>query len=349
MYYVGNGPTNNFFNKVSGNKYFDNIVIDGNNADSPYVVLLKNIRPDSTILDIGCADGKVGRYLYETKSARMFGIDMVPEAVEQTRKSKMYQDVYVLNFETADENDPEYKRYTENGVLYDYIILSNILEHAQDATSLLINATKRLKDGGKVLVSVPNIAHADIWLHLINGNFNYTDAGILDNTHLKFFTKKSFCDWISDINQYFEDICFECEFIGNTFEDGDLLYAIRTAKPELFRFITTIPIYNAVPLLFEITKYSRRNPTPKLDELLSSPQKDMIEELYKVFQRAETAERLEQENIQLKSSLEQNRNEIIACSAQIENCRKEISSLAETLSAIRNSRSYRWFHKLRGK
>lgn len=349
MYYVGNGPTNNFFNSVSGNKYFDNIVIDENDPESPYVLLLKNIQPNSTILDIGCADGKVGRYLHTTKNSLMFGIDMVPEAVEQAQKSKMYQDVYILNFETAKENDPEYKRYNENGILYDYIILSNILEHAQDATSLLINATKRLKDGGKVLVSVPNIAHADIWLHLINGNFNYTDAGILDNTHLKFFTKNSFCEWISKINKYFDDICFECEFIGNTFSDSDILYSIRTDKPELYQFISTIPIYNAIPLLFEITKYIAHTPTPQLDKLLSSPKKDMIEELSKIFQRAETSKRSEQENIQLHSSLEQCRNELNACYTKIEKCNKEITSLAETLTAIRNSRSYRWFHKLRRK
>ena len=59
-----------------------------------------------------------------------------------------------------------------------------------------------LKDNGKILVSIPNIAHYDIIRGLFNDQFNYSKVGILDNTHIRFFTKKLFAQFIDEINDY---------------------------------------------------------------------------------------------------------------------------------------------------
>jgi len=71
---------------------------------------------------------------------------------------------------------------------YDAIILGDILEHVRNPTAILKNLTKLLKPGGKVLMSLPNVANIWVRLNLLFGRFNYTRVGILDESHLRFFT-----------------------------------------------------------------------------------------------------------------------------------------------------------------
>jgi SAM-dependent methyltransferase len=75
---------------------------------------------------------------------------------------------------------------------YDYVLFGDVLEHLKDPLSSLIQAKKLLLPGGKIFVSIPNIAHISIRLELLLGDFEYEETGILDNTHLKYFTKRSF-------------------------------------------------------------------------------------------------------------------------------------------------------------
>lgn len=71
---------------------------------------------------------------------------------------------------------------------YDAIILGDILEHVRNPTAILKNLTGLLKPGGKVLMSLPNVANIWVRLNLLFGRFNYSRVGILDESHLRFFT-----------------------------------------------------------------------------------------------------------------------------------------------------------------
>ena len=69
--------------------------------------------------------------------------------------------------------------------------------------------------GGKIIISLPNIAHIDIIINLLNGRFNYSKEGLLDNTHLRFFTKESFIDLIDNIESE-HSISYFVKEIGQT-------------------------------------------------------------------------------------------------------------------------------------
>lgn len=71
---------------------------------------------------------------------------------------------------------------------FDYILFADVLEHLRDPEAVLKRALPSLKAGGKVIVSVPNIANLVMRLSLLAGRFDYTERGILDRTHLRFFT-----------------------------------------------------------------------------------------------------------------------------------------------------------------
>lgn len=73
-------------------------------------------------------------------------------------------------------------------VKFDYIIFGDVLEHLRDPEGVLRYCRGFLKDDGKIIASIPNLMHFSVVRDLINGNFTYKDQGLLDRTHIHFFT-----------------------------------------------------------------------------------------------------------------------------------------------------------------
>ena len=71
------------------------------------------------------------------------------------------------------------------------MVYADVLEHVLDARALLSAARPLLRPGGEVVVSLPNVATWTMRLRLLSGDFTYGDSGILDRTHLRFFTRRS--------------------------------------------------------------------------------------------------------------------------------------------------------------
>jgi SAM-dependent methyltransferase len=80
---------------------------------------------------------------------------------------------------------------------FDVIVFADVLEHFVEPLEVLTMAKRRLKPGGRIVISIPNVAHLTVRLQLLLGSFNYTDRGILDRTHLHFYTKRSLREMIS--------------------------------------------------------------------------------------------------------------------------------------------------------
>jgi SAM-dependent methyltransferase len=134
----------------------------------------------ASILDIGCAKGEL-RDLITSNSVRYLGV----EPFLADFQFALDKGLHVVNSTVEDF-------VAEINEKFDYIVLADVLEHLQDPTSILRYCHELLKPNGKVLISVPNVAHFSTRLTLLFGIWNYTDRGILDRTHLRFFTKKSF-------------------------------------------------------------------------------------------------------------------------------------------------------------
>ena len=71
---------------------------------------------------------------------------------------------------------------------FDYIIFGDVLEHLHNPSDVINRCRHILKDHGKIISSIPNLMHYSVLYQLINGNFTYTDTGLLDKTHIHFFT-----------------------------------------------------------------------------------------------------------------------------------------------------------------
>lgn len=137
------------------------------------------IKPNTTLLDVGCATGYFGKYIKDTKNVSVYGVEISDDRLEA---AKVLDGVYAFDLDLPVWPKKIYER------TYDYIFFGDILEHVKDPSDVLKKSQKLLKKNGKIFISTPNIAHVSMRLELINGNFEYESMGILDNTHLKYFT-----------------------------------------------------------------------------------------------------------------------------------------------------------------
>lgn len=144
-----------------------------------------NTSADSSILEIGCGDGATGVAALTMGKATVYvGIELMPTVAEQARAH--LSEVIVGNVEHMDLA-PLHARF-------DALILSEVLEHLTDPWATLSRLALCLKPGGMVIASSPNVAHWRLILNLILGRFEYQDAGVMDRTHLRWFTPTSYAE-----------------------------------------------------------------------------------------------------------------------------------------------------------
>ncbi len=137
------------------------------------------------VLDAGAADG----FLSERLTARGWQVTAVERDPEQaTRARDKCQALVVADLAEA---------APLVGGPFDAIVYGDVLEHLSDPLAVLTALNRTLGPGGVVIASVPNVAHLWVRLLLLTGRFDYADRGILDRTHLRFFTRRTFLDLLA--------------------------------------------------------------------------------------------------------------------------------------------------------
>ena len=138
------------------------------------------------LLDVGAADGLLSRQL-TARGWRVTAIEGDP-ALAQAGAAHCERMITVnLGRWVPDPGGP-----------FDVIVYADVLEHLADPLRVLVELNHSLRDDGSIVISVPNIAHFYIRLLLLFGRFDYIDRGILDHTHLRFFTERSLLAMLAD-------------------------------------------------------------------------------------------------------------------------------------------------------
>ncbi len=168
------------------------------------------------ILELGCGEGMFGSYLRENMSAKVSGIEI--ETKFATKAKKNLDKVYIGDAELI------IKKLPDNS--FDVIVVNDVLEHMVDPYSVLKEAKRILRKGGVVVSSIPNMRNFHVMYHLVRGGqWEYVESGILDRTHLRFFTQKS-------IRNMYERLGYEVVKHEGIFEESNL--------PAYFKFINTL-------------------------------------------------------------------------------------------------------------
>lgn len=145
--------------------------------------LIKEVGTGLKILDVGCGYGQNGEEMIKRGNI-VFGVDILPIAIEKAKSRLTYAAV-------ADFSRPETIPEAIKREQFDLVVFSDILEHVYDPMSLIRNAIPMMKENAILLVSVPNIANWLSRLKLFFGHWEYTVSGVMDRTHIRFFTLKS--------------------------------------------------------------------------------------------------------------------------------------------------------------
>jgi len=154
--------------------------------DSPFSShsLILSLLPEQgdgrRVLDVGCGPG----YLLTALAARGYqatGVDRTapPQAADFV----------------ATDLDGELPVLNE---CFDFVLLADVLEHLQRPERVVAWALQSLKPEGRLVISVPNVAHLYVRWKMLWGSFEYQDRGILDRTHVRFFTRETFAAFLND-------------------------------------------------------------------------------------------------------------------------------------------------------
>lgn len=137
------------------------------------------------VLDVGCAAGEVGAALkIQGRAHEVVGLELSPDAAAVAREQ--LDDVIVGDIETLEIPYPD--------GYFDVLLYADVLEHLRNPWSVLERQRALLRPGGLVVASLPNIGHYSTLLMLLRQQWRYQDLGIMDYTHLRFFTRSGVLD-----------------------------------------------------------------------------------------------------------------------------------------------------------
>ena len=141
--------------------------------------ILRHAPSGKKILDVGCGTGVLGSELRGNDNY-IFGVDISEEELDIAKNRLDEVDLVDISQDNFDLPRD-----------FDVCIFADILEHMAEPLSVLLRLKKHLRDDGIILISLPNVACYTMRLSLLFGQFNYKEYGLLDTTHLRFFTKKT--------------------------------------------------------------------------------------------------------------------------------------------------------------
>ena len=218
-------------------QYYDYEVRPG--TDTSAAKLLNLVPDGSNVLDIGCATGYMCSALKEHKNCKITGIEI--DANMASVAKKRCNDVIEGDIQSMD-----IKKELGEEAIFDVVLMADVLEHLADPGSVLQKIRPFLKEKGLLLVSVPNIAHSAIIFELLQGKFPYRKEGLLDYTHLRFFTKESLINmleskgfWVTSIERTIipaENTEFRCDI--SLFPRETVQFIKNLPDSDTYQFIT---------------------------------------------------------------------------------------------------------------
>lgn len=139
------------------------------------------------VIEIGCSTGAMARE-FKKKSPRTYWLGVEINESYARRASYFCDETVTLNIEDCNSE------FFESQKDKDVWVFGDVLEHLKDPWKVIENVRRVIPDNGSVLACIPNAQHWSFILKMISGDFFYEDIGLLDRTHLRWFTRKTMLD-----------------------------------------------------------------------------------------------------------------------------------------------------------
>jgi len=171
--------------------------IDLSNKNTAHTLMTDKVKDSSCVLECGSSGGHMTQVLAQKKC----GVD----CIEIDKTVANLAAPFARNVYLADLEDTNLLKTLKDSS-YDFIICGDILEHLRTPVNCLLQLKEKLKPGGKIIASIPNVAHGSVRLKLLKGRFEYENNGLLDRSHLKFFDFYSIVELFNDAKLLIESI-----------------------------------------------------------------------------------------------------------------------------------------------
>ncbi|MEW8644976.1 MAG: glycosyltransferase [Candidatus Thiodiazotropha endolucinida] len=277
--------------------------LDLNVENNSHTQLVKRIPTGSRVLELGCATGYMSDYLRREKDCYVVGVEIDRS---MANRAKTVCDRVIVG-------DVQGRGWLKSlgDERFDIITCADILEHLRDPIALLKKLPDLLSDGGVLLASLPNGAHASLRLELLEGRFTYEDTGLLDRTHLHLFTYSSLREMFarsgfrvneltytfhdmadSEIEKRLERMGFEATERGLALfhtPDAAAFQYIVSATPDSSVTLEEFPVLNDKPMQDSVQVY--RNLLDELHQAGSTAETrlKMVEERDRILQDQQQA------------------------------------------------------------
>jgi len=192
-------------------------------------VLASLVRNQATVLDLGCGSGALGEHLSETRGCTLDGVTL--SEAEAVHARPHYRRVVVDNLESCD------LVATFAGIRYDFIVCADVLEHLSRPEKVLQACRQLLQPDGQLLISVPNAGYSGLIAELLEGEFLYREEGLLDRTHLRFFTRRSLARFLGEQRWAIDSI----DTIARELPESEFHVAFDSLPPSVARHLLGAP------------------------------------------------------------------------------------------------------------
>jgi glycosyltransferase involved in cell wall biosynthesis/2-polyprenyl-3-methyl-5-hydroxy-6-metoxy-1,4-benzoquinol methylase len=320
------------------------------------------------VLDLGSGPGIVSRMLATAAGRTVTCADLDAEALAEARAAGVQETILV------DLRDPQWVGEL-TGRHYDVVILADVLEHLVEPEQVL--RTLREQDiiaaDGIVVVSFPNIAHESIILELLTGNFEYTPTGLLDSTHLRFFTRNSMqallestgylvtethrtlrnAEETASGNRALEVDAELRRVVGKYGNESDTYQYVMVARPstEVARVAIAERRLSSehtahLSSLAEVERLTRqlnelRRKQQQLDEQFRRAQDGIANERLDALQARESQRRAEQERIEFQQKLKESQEKFDQLQKKSNDLQESMNKLQARLNQLTRSNAYR--------
>ncbi len=202
-------------------------MVDPDAPNNAHAFLINMVGTGQRVLEVGCSAGHVTEQLV-SRGNRVVGVEVDVEAAESARQ--VADRVWVHDLDSSPLSAVE----TET---FDVIALGDVLEHFRDPAATLRDLVTMLEPDGRLVISVPHVGFIDVRLMLLQGRWVYEEVGLLDRTHLRWFTRESLRELLADAGftaARVERVSFHTGFAG-------LPIDTVAAGPDVIRFIEADP------------------------------------------------------------------------------------------------------------
>ncbi|HNR84115.1 methyltransferase domain-containing protein [Ottowia sp.] len=195
-------------------------------------VLTRHIPAGARVLDLGCGSGAIGRFLAARDGAGAGPIDGLTLSHDEARRAAPhYRRVEVADLESCDLP----ARFAPGS--YDVVVCADVLEHLRQPQRVMDQCRRLLAADGRALLSVPNAGYVGLVAELMAGEFRYRPEGLLDDTHLRFFTRQSLRRFLADQGWTMDSL----ETVQRALPESEFRIAFDTLPPAVARHLLALP------------------------------------------------------------------------------------------------------------